>query len=64
MGEMTDWAGGLQFPGIHSSSRDMIVDWPFPCFYLFFLFNLFFQFPSYPVSIWRQKPYKCICIKK
>jgi hypothetical protein len=40
MGEMTDWAGGLQFPGIHSSSRGMIVDWRFLVFiYFSFLIN-------------------------
>jgi hypothetical protein len=38
MGEMTDWAGGLQFPGIHTASRGMIVDWRFLRFYLFFQF--------------------------
>jgi hypothetical protein len=44
MGEMTDWAGGLQFPGIHSS-RGMIVDWRFPRFYLFFHFFTNFLIP-------------------
>jgi hypothetical protein len=44
IGEMTDWAGGLQFPGIHrSSSRGMIVDWRFLVFINFSFFYYFFN---------------------